>query len=74
MIGLRFFPLKSADVRGEGTREARLRMSAGEATTTATAIKMSLKKRIRAASNFIALIPSCSVLELLVNFMEFVWI
>ena len=31
MIGLRFFPLKSADVRGEGTRDARLRMSAGEA-------------------------------------------
>ena len=26
-----FFPLKSADVRGEGTRDASLRMSAGEA-------------------------------------------
>ena len=32
MIGLRFFLLRSADVRGEGTRDARLRMSAGEAT------------------------------------------
>ena len=32
MISLRFFPLKSADIRGEGTRDARLRMSAGEAT------------------------------------------
>ena len=32
VIGLRFFPLKSADVRGEGTRDARLRMSSGEAT------------------------------------------
>ena len=31
MIGLRFFPLKSADVPGEGTLDARLRMSAGEA-------------------------------------------
>ena len=31
MIGLSFFPVKSADVRGEGTRDARLRMSAGEA-------------------------------------------
>ena len=31
MIGLRFFPLKSADVPGEGTLHARLRMSAGEA-------------------------------------------
>ena len=30
MIGLRFFPLKSADVRGEGTRDARLRTNAGE--------------------------------------------
>ena len=31
MIGLRFFPLKSADVPGEGTLDVRLRMSAGEA-------------------------------------------
>ena len=31
MIGLRFFPLKSADVPGEGTLDARLRMSAGAA-------------------------------------------
>ena len=30
MIGLRFFPLKSADVPGEGTLDARLRMSAGD--------------------------------------------
>ena len=32
MIGLHFFPLKSADVRGAETRDAPLRMSAGEAT------------------------------------------
>ena len=32
MIGLRFLPLKSADIRGEQTSVARLRMSAGEAT------------------------------------------
>ena len=31
MIGLRFFPLKSADFPGEGTLDARLGMSAGEA-------------------------------------------
>ena len=31
MIGLRFFPLKSADVRGAGTRDEPLRMSAWEA-------------------------------------------
>ena len=31
MIGLRFLKLKSADVRGEGTRDALLRMSVGEA-------------------------------------------
>ena len=31
MIGLLFFPLKSADVRGAGTHDAPLRMSAGEA-------------------------------------------
>ena len=46
----------------------------GSLTTTATAMKTSLKKWIHAASNFIALIPSRSVHELLVNFMEFVWI
>ena len=34
MISLRFFPLKSADVRGEGTRDARLRMSAGKASVS----------------------------------------
>ena len=32
MIGLRFFPLKSADVRGAGTRDEPLRTSAWEAT------------------------------------------
>ena len=32
MIALRFFLLRSADVRGERTRDARLRMSAGEAS------------------------------------------
>ena len=31
MIGLPFFPLKSADVTGAGTLGARLRMSAGAA-------------------------------------------
>ena len=31
MIGLRFFPLKSADVRGAGTRDEPLRSSASEA-------------------------------------------
>ena len=40
MIGLRFYPLKSADVRGEGTRDAHLRMSAGEATCAATSRKL----------------------------------
>ena len=33
MIGLRFFPLKSADVRGAGTRDEPLRTSAWEANT-----------------------------------------
>ena len=32
MIGLRFFLLRSADVRGEEMHDARLRMSAGEAS------------------------------------------
>ena len=32
MIGLRFFPLKPADVRGTGTRDEPLRTSAWEAT------------------------------------------
>ena len=31
MIGLRFFPLKSADVSGAGTRDQPLRTSAWEA-------------------------------------------
>ena len=35
------------------------------ATTTATATKTSLKKWSRAASNFIALIPSCSIHQML---------
>ena len=35
VIGLRSFPLKSGDVRGKGTRDARLRMSAGEDSDTA---------------------------------------
>ena len=34
VIGLRFFPLKSADVRGAGTRDEPLRTSAWEASTT----------------------------------------
>ena len=32
MIGLRFFPLKLADVRGAGTRDEPLRKSAWEAS------------------------------------------
>ena len=36
MIGLRFFPLKSADVRGPGTRDEPLRTSAWEATRIQT--------------------------------------
>ena len=38
MIGLLFFSLKSADVRGEGTRDARLRLSAGEAKKKAYSV------------------------------------
>ena len=34
VIGLRFFPLKSADVRGAGTRDEPLRTSAWEAMST----------------------------------------
>ena len=37
-------------------------------TTTTTATKTSLKKGILAASNFIALIPSRSIRQMLVNF------
>ena len=56
-------------------RHVYIREFKGSATTTATAMKTSLKKWIRAASNSIALIsPSRSVHELLVKFMEFVWI
>ena len=43
-----------------------LQQKGAEATTTAT--KMSLKKRIRAASNFIALIPSRLIRQMLANF------
>ena len=45
MIDLRFFPLKSADVPGEGTFDARLRMSAGEA-----------KKKVNSATKIIHLV------------------
>ena len=34
MIGVRFFPLKSADVRGAGTRDEPLRTSAWEVIRT----------------------------------------
>ena len=34
MIGLRFFPLKSADISGAGTRDKPLRMTVGEARVT----------------------------------------
>ena len=37
-------------------------------------MKTSLKKWIRAASKLVVLIPSRSVHEMLLNFMEFVWI
>ena len=39
VIGLRFFPLKSADVRGAGTREAPLRTSAWEARSFPSSLK-----------------------------------
>ena len=39
MIGLRFFPLKSADVRGAGTRDEPLRTSAWEATRSSAGQK-----------------------------------
>ena len=37
--------------------------------TTVTATKTSLKKRIRAASNFVALIPSRLIRQMLTNFV-----
>ena len=39
-----------------------------KATTTATATETSLKKSIRVALNFIALIPSRSIRQILTNF------
>ena len=50
MIGLRFFPLKSADVRGAGTRDEPLRTSAWEARLSLhslTACKASLRGKTR---------------------------
>ena len=38
MIGLRFFPLKSADVSGVGTREEPLKTSAWEARVPVTVL------------------------------------
>ena len=46
----------------------RFEFAKGDATTTATVTKTSLKKWIRAASNFIGLIPSRSVRQMLANF------
>ena len=46
----------------------RFEFAKGEATTTAMVAKTSLKKWIRAASNFIALIPSRSIRQMLANF------
>ena len=46
----------------------RFEFAKGEATTTAMVTKTSLKKWIRAASNFIGLIPSRSVRQMLANF------
>ena len=40
MIGLRFFPLKSADVRGAGTHDERLRTSAWEAMVSWNSVLM----------------------------------
>ena len=45
----------------------RFEFAKGEATTTAMVAKTSLRKWIRAASNFIALIPSRSIRQMLVN-------
>ena len=45
MIGLRFFPLKSADVRGAGTRDEPLRTSAWEATVLPQGFLLSPKKK-----------------------------
>ena len=42
MIGLRFFPLKSADVSGAGTPEETLRTSAWEAGALVTVWKLFL--------------------------------
>ena len=42
MIGLRLFPLKSADVSGEGTPEEPLRTSAWEASALVTVWKLFL--------------------------------
>ena len=42
MIVLRFFPLKSADVSGAGTREEPLRTSAWEASALVTAWQLFL--------------------------------
>ena len=41
VIGLRFFPLKSADVSGAGTRDEPLRTSAGKAKGKLTKITSS---------------------------------
>ena len=49
----------------------RFEFAKGEATTTALVAKKSLKKWIRAASNFIELIPSRSVRQMLANFSGF---
>ena len=43
MIGLRFFPLKSADVRGVGKRDKPLRTSAWEASIAQEIEKMEIK-------------------------------
>ena len=45
MIGLRFFPLKSADVRGAGTRDEPLRTSACEANVCAVFTNSSERER-----------------------------
>ena len=43
MIGLRFFPLKSADARGVGTRDEPLRTSAWEATVDVDVVESALR-------------------------------
>ena len=60
MIGLRFFPLKSADVRGTGTRDQPLRTSALEASTVDYSLMFSkCKLRVPEESISSTILPIC---------------